>query len=263
MCCGFPHCWSYMASQMSSRSDFIVMLCQEFRLSITCNSVIYCFFINVFSVLALSSIFHILYWCFITVFSKFFLSKNLSRWTAVLPWELTESQMIFIHIAIALHIPYLEITLPLCAIASLSLHALMSSKMQCWHLKYCHWHGWCLSEWGREFSPQWWFFWGSLQIQALVMVIFCISYTCSAFLRCIFELCFANINGTVLLIVVALSHVHPVSCPPAAPKDLCSTVDITLYCITAVKYDKKNHSRLARPLPATHKLSPRVHYKLG
>lgn len=162
---------------MSSRSDFIVMLCQEFRLSITCNSVIYLyrFFINVFSVLGLSSIFHILYWCFITVFSKIFLNKNLSRWAAVLPWELTESQMIFIHIAIALHILSLEIPVPLCAIASLSLHALMSSKIQCWHLKYCHWHGWCLSEWGREFSPQWWFFWGSLQMQALVMVIFFVS----------------------------------------------------------------------------------------
>lgn len=100
-----------------------------------------------------------------------FLCKNLSRWTAVLPWELTESQMIFIHIAIALHIPSLEITVSLCAIASMSLYALMSSKIQCWHLKYCHWHGWCVTEWVSEFSPQWWFFWGSLQIQALVMVI--------------------------------------------------------------------------------------------
>lgn len=73
----------------------------------------------------------------------------------------------------------------------------------------------------------------------MVLGFFCINYTCSVFLRCIFELCFANINGTVLLIVVALSHVHPMPCPPAAPRGLCSTLDITLYCITAVKYEKK------------------------
>lgn len=77
-----------------------------------------------------------------------FLSKNLSRWTAVLPQELTESQMIFIHTDIALHIPSLEITVPL--YASLALHALMNSKIQCWHLKYYHWHGWCVSEWVSE-----------------------------------------------------------------------------------------------------------------
>lgn len=167
-----------------------------------------------------------------------FWSQNLSRWTAVLPQELTESQIIFIHIAIALHIPSLEISVPLYAIASLTLHALMSSKIQCWHLKYCHWHGWCVS----EFSPLVIFLGLFANLGSSDGYFFCISYTCCAFLRCIFKLCFANINGTVL-IIVALSHVHPMSCPPAAPKDLCSTLDITVYCITAVKYEKKKSLR--------------------
>lgn len=57
-------------------------------------------------------------------------------------------------------------------------------------------------------------------------------------LPCIFELCFTNINGTVLFIIVAIVHAHPVSCASAAPKDLCSTSEITLNYITGIKYEK-------------------------
>lgn len=58
------------------------------------------------------------------------------------PGNWLESQMIFIDIDIALHFPSLEITAPLYVIASSSLNAFVSSKVQCWHLKYHHWHGW-------------------------------------------------------------------------------------------------------------------------
>lgn len=42
---------------------------------------------------------------------------------------MTESQVIFTHIAIALHIPSLEITVSVYVIASSPLHAFMSSKI--------------------------------------------------------------------------------------------------------------------------------------
>lgn len=53
-------------------------------------------------------------------------------------------------------------------------------------------------------------------------------------LPCIFELCFANISGAILFIIVAIVHAHPVSCPPAAQKDL----EITFNYLTGVKYEE-------------------------
>ena len=140
--------------------------------------------------------------------------KNLSRWRTVLLWELTESQMIFIHVAVALHIPPLEITVRLYPIASLSLCALMSSKIQCWHLKYCHWYGWWVNDWLREFSPQRWFFWDSADAGSSDGY-----FLYQLRLPCISELCFANINETVLFIIVTIVHARPVPCHLAAPKD--------------------------------------------
>lgn len=220
---------------MTSRSDFIIVLCEEFRLSITCNSVIISA-VSLLMPLAVLVCPQSFTFCTDALLQCFpnFLSKNLSRWTTILPGELTESQMIFIHIAIALHIPSLEITLPLYAIAFLFLHALMSSKIVLTFKILSL--AWLMGEWLTD--------WESFLFRGDFSGLFANSGSSDGYflyqlrLLCIFELCFANINGAVLFIIVAIVHAHPVSCPPAAPKDLCSTSEITLNYITGVKYEK-------------------------